>query len=485
MSVASRGASGILQLLTQVLTARLLGPAGLGLWALSVTLIRALGVLISWGLSEAIVRFGASMSAQGSAHGNLTTRLVRFGTVLGTLGGVLVLLTAGWLATTIFHKPELAPVLRIMAPALAAFAAIEVLAASTRLTKKMHHSAIARDLGPASLHFGLIALCVAASLGLAAASIATSAAYVIGAGFAWLVARRVRVRIESRGANDMSTSSILRYAGIATLVGVFGFVVTRADLLFVGIFLDSSSVGYYMAAVQLSLVFAIVMAAFSSVFAPMCAELFRQNEIDRLQALYRTSTRWALYVTIPFLIPLLIASPEVLGLVFGGRFVVAGTTLRILLLGQLIHVGAGLIYTLLMMAGGEGLWVRLSGAAAALGIALPILLIPRFGIVGAAASTTVTMLFLVGSGLWAVRLRLGIFPYDIRSVSVLFCAIASSLAVLAVRFLLAGHSELGVLLSFAASLGATALVLRRYGLHADDQALLLLAKNWTRRNSVS
>jgi len=266
---------------------------------------------------------------------------------------------------------------------------------------------------------------------------------------------------------------------------VFGFVVTRADLLFVGIFLDSSSVGHYMSAVQLSLVFAIIMAAFSSVFAPMCAELFRQNEFDRLQALYRTSTRWALYVTVPFLIPLLIASPDVLSMVFGGQFVVAGMALRILLLGQVIQISVGLIYTLLMMAGGEGLWVRLSGSAAALGIVLPILLVPRLGIVGAAVSTTVTTLFLMGSGLWAVRSKLGISPYDRRSVSVIFCAIASSLAVFAVRFFLEGSSDLEVILSFAASLGATALVLLKYGLRDDDQAILAMARNWTRKDSGS
>jgi len=486
VSVASRGASGVLQLLTQILTARLLGPAGFGLWAVGITFIRALGVLLSWGFSEAIVRFGTGGLAEASSLGSRNTaRLVRIGTSLGILGGMLLFLAAGWVSVTVFRKTELVPVFRVLAPALAAFAAIEVLAASTRLTKKMHHSALARDLGPAVLHLGLITVCVALSLGLIAASVATSVAYVFGAGLAWLIARRIRVRPGNLKSTRPTTSGVLRYAGIATLAGVFGFVVTRADLLFVGVFLDSASAGHYMAAVQFSLVFAVVMLAFSSVFAPMCSELFRASEIDRLQSLYRLSTRWALYVTVPFIVPLLIAAPDVLGLVYGEEFAIASTALRILLLGQLIQISVGLVYTLLMMAGGEVLWLRLSGFAAALGIALPIILVPRFGIVGAAASTMVTTFFLMASGLWAIRLRLGISPYNVRSIPVIFCAIASSLAAMLVRLLLDGHSVLGVTMAFAASLGATALVLAMCGPHEEDGELLIMLKDWTRRDVVS
>lgn len=190
-------------------------------------------------------------------------------------------------------------------------------------------------------------------------------------------------------------------------------------------------------------------------------------------------------MTVPVFVPLLLATPDVLSLLFGASFVAASTALRILLLGQLIHISVGLVYTLLMMAGGEGLWVRLSGFAAALGIALPILLIPRFGIVGAATSTMLTTVFLMGTGLWAVRMQLGISPYDVRSLFAVLCAIASSLAVLVVRLLVNGHPGLEVVLVFAASISATALVLIKYGLHTEDRELLVLARNWARRDSAS
>ena len=93
---------------------------------------------------------------------------------------------------------------------------------------------------------------------------------------------------------------------------------------------------------------------------------------------------------LPFVLPMVVAPGLVMSL-FGAEFRNGSAVLVLLALGQYVNVATGSVGNLLMMTGHERIIRNITFAAAATNIGLCVLLIPRFGITGAAIGTSVGM----------------------------------------------------------------------------------------------
>ena len=101
------------------------------------------------------------------------------------------------------------------------------------------------------------------------------------------------------------------------------------------------------------------------------------------------AARGIFWVTLPLAMGLLLFAGVVLS-AFGDRFVSGQTALRILCLGVLIGAFAGSVSYLLVMTGHHREAARVTGGIALLNAILNALMIPRFGIAGAAYATAVS-----------------------------------------------------------------------------------------------
>jgi len=104
--------------------------------------------------------------------------------------------------------------------------------------------------------------------------------------------------------------------------------------------------------------------------------------------------------------------------IFGADYQPAALPLMILVLGQMVHAATGAVGYLLMMSGRPNTWLGLAVAALAADVVLNGVLIPRYGLAGAAAATALSVALLYSGGLILVRRRLGIWPWDRRLVGV-------------------------------------------------------------------
>jgi len=115
-------------------------------------------------------------------------------------------------------------------------------------------------------------------------------------------------------------------------------------------------------------------------------------------------------VGLPVGVMLIVAGGPILAVVFGGDFRRGHAALAILCTAQLVNVGTGSASLLLNMAGHERVTARSLMWSAAANVILNALLIPAFGIVGAAMATAATMIGW-NLALWRqVRNRLHVDP---------------------------------------------------------------------------
>ena len=174
----------------------------------------------------------------------------------------------------------------------------------------------------------------------------------------------------------------------------------------------SEQVGVYAACVRVAVALVLFLTAVSYVFSPFVADLHARGERERLDRLFKAITRWTVAGTIPALLLMLIDPQGILRIFGGSNFAQGTTALRILAIGQGVNVSVGAAGFVLIMAGRTGWDLAVYAASAVLDFALALVLVPKFGINGAAAAQAITIALSNWLRLSLVRRFVGIFPWD-------------------------------------------------------------------------
>ena len=192
-------------------------------------------------------------------------------------------------------------------------------------------------------------------------------------------------------------------------------VLSQTDTIMTGAILGTFQVGIYSAAFKTAAGVSFILAGVNAIAAPMFATLHAQKDYEGLQQLTSSVARWMFYPTLVLALGLILFGDRVLGL-FGEEFIVARWSMTVLILGQLVNVGAGSVGYLLQMTGHHRQCAYVIGCSAGLNLMLNAILIPTIGIMGAAIATATTM------ALWNIWLHrlvvkyLGIKPSIVATI---------------------------------------------------------------------
>jgi len=167
-------------------------------------------------------------------------------------------------------------------------------------------------------------------------------------------------------------------------------VLRQTDTLMIGMMVGTSSVGIYAAALETSAWVNFVLLAVNSIAAPMFAALYVEGDRANLQRLAATVARWMFPLALLVSVGLMVFADPILGL-FGAEFGAAKPAMLWLIGGQLVNVGAGSVGYLLTMTGHQNQCAIAVGCSAVLNFGLNLVLIPQFGLVGAAIATAICM----------------------------------------------------------------------------------------------
>ncbi|HSG08324.1 MAG TPA: polysaccharide biosynthesis C-terminal domain-containing protein [Longimicrobiales bacterium] len=181
---------------------------------------------------------------------------------------------------------------------------------------------------------------------------------------------------------------MLGYAGLAYVANLAQFLNYRVDIWIVQHFTGSAALGLYALAANLAMMLWLLPRATSTVLLPAMAAGEAGAGFREAARLGRIS----LAVTVAGAVPLALSAPWWITLLYGVDFFGAAAPFVILLLGCVpftlcvIHAGA------LAGADRQGVNLRASTVGLAFTVALDFLLIPRYGIGGAAVASTVSYL---------------------------------------------------------------------------------------------
>jgi O-antigen/teichoic acid export membrane protein len=467
----------------KIYLARVLGAEALGIYALGMTIIGLLGIFNALGLPYSAVRFVASYTATGRFDmlRGFLVRSIFLLLIFNVLLGGAILLTGPWVAVHFYHTPALSRYLGL-------FALIMIFGALTGFLGQVltgykdvaRRTVITNFIGsPLTMVLTLVLVGAGLSLwGYIFAQVASAFVVIVLLAVAVWKLTPKPARAFSGGLAPIE-HEVISFSTIVFGVSFLEYLMSQADKILIGFYLNAREVGIYAVAMALVAFVPIVLQSVNQIFSPTIADLYARGQIELLGRIFQTLTKWILGLTLPLAAGMVIFAPALMR-IFGHDFEVGWAVLVIGTLGQLINCGVGSVGYLLLMSGHQRRLISIQAVMACGMLVLNIVLIPRWGIVGAAVGAAVTN---VVTNIWylaEVRRTLGLLPYG-RSYLRLLLPVCGNLAVLLIMkaTLKAVRPEWVVIAAgLASAYVAFIAIAMAFGLDADDR--LIASAVWSK-----
>ena len=206
---------------------------------------------------------------------------------------------------------------------------------------------------------------------------------------------------------------IITYSIPIMFTMILGSLLHWMDILMLGYFTDIETVGLYHPAVRTAGLQQSILIAFSGIFAPMFSKYYAKKDVVGMHHIYKLVTRCIITMMIPVLILILLFSTKIM-LLFGADFLQSSNALIILSIGTSIFAIFGISGTVLIVSGYQKINLVNALIATILNITLNIILIPKYGILGAAWATLSSMMFIAMARIIETRIFLKINPFNIK-----------------------------------------------------------------------
>lgn len=181
-----------------------------------------------------------------------------------------------------------------------------------------------------------------------------------------------------------------RYTGPRILASVAQIALQRLDIVLVGVLRGPAEAAVYAAATRFLVVGQLGSQAVSLAVQPTLSELLARRDIEGTRTLYQLSTAWLICLTWPLYLLSAVLAPQLVGL-FGPGYSAGSGVVVVLAVAMLVATGCGMVDMLLTMAGKTSWNLGNVLLALAVNVGLDLLLIPRYGVLGAAVAWAVAI----------------------------------------------------------------------------------------------
>jgi len=195
-------------------------------------------------------------------------------------------------------------------------------------------------------------------------------------------------------------------------------LLSRADIIILGVLRLPSEVGIFAIATLIVSSISMITNAIDSVVSSRFAKLFSKKDLKGAQESLFRMLIVSNAITLPISIIILFFGAEILSL-FGEEFVGGTTALRILVGGHLFNSLMGPLGMILGINGQEKSLAKITIISGIINIIILFILVPSFGIEGAALSRLITILFFATVQGYLIWNKTGILPSFLSYFSIL------------------------------------------------------------------
>ncbi len=375
--------------------ARFFSQSEYGIFSLALIILNIAIAISMVGIGEGSARQiayyrgkGYTAKVQGVISASLQVALIA-----SILLSLVLFFTSDVISAQIFHEPGLSLPLKIFSIAIPFFVLVNILVSFFRGFNKIEPKAYFSDILGKGLFPLLLLPVILFNLSFLAGIYAFLASVIItGIAFAVYTLKRAPFTMPSYPAINPMTKELLLFSLPLLGVAMLQMVILWTDTLMLGYFKTLEVVGLYNAAIPLARLIPLTLASTGFIYVPVISQLYSQNLTGDMKRIYQVSTKWIFSISFPIFLLLFLFPEIILRFFFGAGYAEAALALRILSLGLVFNTFLGANGMTLLAIGKSRQLMWISLLAAGLNVIINIILIPPWGIIGAAIASLISYL---------------------------------------------------------------------------------------------
>lgn len=379
-------------LLLRIVLGRELGPSGLGVYTLVFTTYMFGMQFAGFGIGSALTKYVAEFRDDNQKVREYISSGMTGSLISGFIITIMLYLVSDFIAISIFHISEMSELLKIIAFCLPFIAIQKMVLGTLNGLRRMKSYAIINIIQNVfvlvlSVYFVLILNTdvKGAVLGLTIPTIITSLFSIIF----------IKNFVSNLSLSFTKSFRDVTWFGFYfVLANSIGMINTQVDTLMIGHFLDAKYVGYYSVATIFINGIILIPNSVHAAVAPSIAYFYGKSEYEKTTKFIQ---RILLYVTVVIIIisiSIALFGKTLIMLLFKNEFILAYSPLLILLIGYTIYSPIHSVDCALLSMGKVNILYKIFLVCTIFNIIFNVLLISKYGILGAALSTSMSIIIL-------------------------------------------------------------------------------------------
>jgi O-antigen/teichoic acid export membrane protein len=190
------------------------------------------------------------------------------------------------------------------------------------------------------------------------------------------------------------TKELLSFSLPLLIVDILDLVILWSSTLVLGILKTTAETGFYNVAKPFSSFLGFPMVALMITFIPVFSKLYSRGKLDEMRSNYLILTKWICLLTLPVFIIFFLYTDQLISIIVGPNYLPSANALKILAFAYIFMNFTGPNISTLIAFGKSRFLMNVTIVSAILIISLNFLLIPTYGIIGAAIGTSSAFIFM-------------------------------------------------------------------------------------------
>lgn len=312
--------------------------------------------------------------------------------------------------SNLLNQPGLESLLVILAPIIPLYALRDIQNEVFRSTEKVRYIVIMNNIIYPLFRLAVLGLLLVFAPPIIAFAVGELGGWVIAIGVGIYLLNRLDFQVFTpKAKSTVSLYSLWDYS--LPLVGAFGIgiIITHVDFVLLGFFGSSEAPGLFRISISVAALSKMTSQMFKQISKPLYVRTENESP-DLLGDFYTTTARWNAFLIVPVAVYIASIPDIIITLLFDPRYTGAARVVPVLVISYMLGVFIGNISTLLESQGRTRVRFIQNASIFLVNAGLDILLIPQYGILGAAIGTAFGVIVGKIVALYIVIKDVEIFP---------------------------------------------------------------------------
>jgi len=386
--------STIISAVGVILVSRLLSPSDYGIYTIALAAPGLLIIFRDWGVNTAMIKYVAQYNTENKPANvkNILIAGLLFELALGLSLSFFSFLLSGFLATNIFQRPDIKPLIEIASFIILTGALLTAAQSAFTGVEKMELTSITM-IGQSTLKTVLAPILIVLGLGTFGAILGNTIAYLI-IGLASILMIYLALYKELHKLNDdrleivKNIKNMFKYGLPLSISAITSGFLAQFYNFLIAIYVSDLMIGNYAVATNFAVLITFFAAPITTMLFPAFSKLDPQKDQETLKNVYQLSVKYAGLLVVPAAVVIMALAQPAVSTLFGDKYTSTPLFLALLAVSYLYSAFGSLSTGNLINSQGQTTFtLKLTLLTLAIGFPMGFILISQLGIIGLIITT--------------------------------------------------------------------------------------------------